>query len=213
MKNMENGYIENSISQNGITENRQGSECPKVKEELRRQMRAIRKAVPDKAEKSRQIFQNLHQVPTFQEAEQIFLYVSCKTEVETREWIPVLLEEGRAVAVPRVEGSQMTFYVITGMKDLQPGAFGILEPKEGCPVLIPREGRSCMIVPGLALDEVGHRMGYGGGYYDKYLAQYPDCVTVAVAYEAQIIETVPVEPHDRTLNWIVTEKKIRQLPD
>ncbi|MBQ7432536.1 MAG: 5-formyltetrahydrofolate cyclo-ligase [Lachnospiraceae bacterium] len=210
---MENRHTENSISQSSITENRQASEKAEAKKELRRQMSAIRKAVPDRAEKSRQIFQNLNQVPAFQEADRIFLYVSCWTEVETREWIPALLAEGRSVAVPRVEGSQMAFYAISGMEDLQPGAFGILEPKESCPVVTPEEGRSCMLLPGLAFDEAGHRMGYGGGYYDKYLAQHPDCVTVAVAYAAQIIPTVPVEPHDRILNWIVTEKKIRQLPD
>lgn len=183
---------------------------PAGKQELRRQMRAIRKAVADRTEKSRQILDNLRRVPVFQKAGCLFLYVSCQTEVETREWIPALLAEGRSVAVPKVTGSEMAFYAISSMEDLAPGAYGILEPKADGRLVMPDAG-SCMLLPGLAFDEAGHRMGYGGGYYDRYLEHHPHCSTIAVAYEAQVIREVPVEPHDRILQWIVTEEKVREI--
>mgnify|MGYP002530928218 CR=1 FL=1 len=109
--------------------------------------------------------------------------------MDTRELIRGLLAEqkqGRRihVAVPRVAGREMDFYEIHDMTDLQPGYQGILEPAEYCPKVEATEGM--MLLPGLAFDREGHRVGYGGGYYDRYLTAYPDCIRAGIAYRMQV---------------------------
>ena len=100
---------------------------------------------------------------------------------------------GKSVWFPRVEGSEMNFYLVEQKEDLQPGAYGILEPTGE----YKADGYDgLLIMPGVAFDEECHRIGYGGGFYDKYLEKHPDLHTIAVAFELQMYRELPFEEHD-----------------
>ena len=84
-------------------------------------------------------------------------------------------DDGKEVAVPRVDGDGiMHFYYLRSLKDLEPGAFGIMEPRADCRICETEEG--LLLMPGVAFDEQGHRVGYGGGYYDRYLEKHPHLI-------------------------------------
>jgi len=135
----------------------------------------------------------------------IYCYVSCGKEADTRWLLKSLWERKLRTAVPRVAGEQMEFFEITGFSDLEPGYFGILEPREGC-------RRACcpeavMIVPGAAFSRDGKRLGRGGGFYDRFLEREPKHKKIAAAYEYQMMETLPSEVYDVPVDMVVTEKQ------
>ena len=119
------------------------------------------------------------------------------------------LAEGKTVAVPKVEGREMTFYRITGEADLAPGSFGILEPKESCPAIWPAAG-DVMLLPGAAFDREGHRIGYGGGYYDRFFDRYHGPAAL-LCREKLLSDQVPMEEHDKRFSLIVTEKDVYRV--
>lgn len=100
----------------------------------------------------------------------------------------------------------MIFYEITSMDDLEPGYFGILEPKEGLAKATGEDG--LMIMPGVAFDPFRHRVGYGGGFYDRYLSVHTKHSTAALAFEFQMLEEVPVEPTDLLPDVVITEGQL-----
>ena len=140
--------------------------------------------------------------------EEILLaYVDAKREVETRLIMQQALEDGRKVAAPRVDGDGiMHYYYIESLEDLEPGSFGIMEPKKSCPLCETEKG--LLLMPGVAFDEHCHRVGYGGGYYDRYLERHPGLVHIALAFEFQVFPEVPFEDHDILPERIVTEDRI-----
>lgn len=116
----------------------------------------------------------------------------------------MLWKEGRHVYVPKVNGREMDFYEITSMQDLKKGYRDILEPID---TLLPVHGISgIMVMPGLAFDRMGHRIGYGGGFYDRYIASQKNSLyKVAFAYDKQVFSKITVQEHDQTADCIVTE--------
>ena len=104
-------------------------------------------------------------------------------------------------ATIKVQGEIMHFYEITALSDCVPGAFGILEPAGEEKDRITTPG--FMLVPGLAFDKNGNRLGYGGGFYDKYLASHEEIITAALGYDFQIVEKVPSEPHDKKMDYLI----------
>ena len=96
----------------------------------------------------------------------------------------------------------MTFYRITGEADLAPGSFGILEPKESCPAIWPAAG-DVMLLPGAAFDREGHRIGYGGGFYDKFLSREPNHPTLALCYDFQMLPHLDTEEHDIPVDTVL----------
>ncbi len=136
----------------------------------------------------------------------VYCYVSFGGEADTRGLLEELWRLQIPVASPRVEGDAMAFYRVFGMDDLEPGYRRIPEPKPGCAPANAR--RAAVIVPGTAFTEEGARLGYGGGFYDRYLASKPDYIKIAAAYEFQIQREIPAEPHDVKMDWIVTERRI-----
>ena len=164
----------------------------------------------------------------YKEAELLLFYVSYRSEADTQQLMKEALEAGRNVAVPKVVGSDMVFYRITYMDQLVEGYKGILEPDvERCEAVTEARGaddlhtqlsvglafplRTLLFVPGCAFDEKGGRMGYGGGFYDRFMEQYPDVLKVALAYEAQLVEEVPREAHDKPVDVIITEARMIQI--
>ena len=137
--------------------------------------------------------------------EPVYCYVSCKNEADTRWLLQRLWEKGVRTAVPRVKGEQMEFFEITGFSDLEPGYFGIPEPREGCRKVCCPE--SVILVPGAAFSRDGKRLGRGGGFYDRFLEREPKHKKIAAAYEYQLMETLPSEAHDVPVDMVVTEKQ------
>ena len=147
-------------------------------------------------------------------ARTVFLYASYQSEVPTKELLQALLAAGKRVALPKVDGERMNFYAVTAWEELMPGYHGILEPEpHGAEPVLPREG-DVMLLPGAVFDRKGNRIGYGKGYYDRYLSELeaayrrlPYCV--GLCYHKQLWKGIlPTEDTDRRMDGIVTERKV-----
>ena len=155
---------------------------------------------------SRTIAGRLFALPEYEQADWIYLYIDCRNEVMTKEILSESLARGKKVAAPKVVGKEMIFYRIFGEEDLEPGYFGIREPR---PHLDVADGSSgLMVMPGVAFDRQRGRVGYGGGFYDRYLAAHPNLFTAAVAFEFQLFDQVPREETDILPCCLITEKQI-----
>lgn len=137
------------------------------------------------------------------------LYSASKNEVETNRLFLDSLERGISVYFPRVEQG-IRFYEVSDPEELQKGAWGIMEPKHSCPPLPGDQSLDLLLVPGVAFDQSGYRLGYGKAFYDQVLAlYYPN--TIGLAYEFQLVHELPVEKWDRTVSRVVTEKKVYEF--
>ena len=184
----------------------------KTKREIRREGLAVRESL-DKTiwkESSRQIGAKLTKHPLFTAAEHILCYVSYKREVETVELLKYCLSTGKYVYCPRVAGKDMEFYCIFSTGELESGFYGIPEPPGREDRLYHRaeeiRKRSLIVIPGAVFDIQHHRIGYGGGYYDRFLEKVPGIATVALAFSFQIQEAIPFDTHDICPQVIITEK-------
>jgi 5-formyltetrahydrofolate cyclo-ligase len=142
-------------------------------------------------------------------AETLFCFVSFRSEVDTTALLAWALHRSLTTAVPLVLAPQQLCAVrISSLDDLVPGAWGIPEPRGGLPKVDPLR-IDVAVVPGVAFDHVGGRVGYGGGYYDAFLPQLrPDAVRIALAFEAQLVDRVPTEDHDLGVDAVVTERRL-----
>jgi len=145
---------------------------------------------------------------SYREAKALFAYVSGPLEVETRAIIAAALAEGKRVALPRcVPGTRnMAFWLIESMDDLEPGSFGVLEPKERCKAA-EYSPESLCLVPGLAFDTTGARLGFGKGYYDRFLAEFPGSMA-GLCYEGCLRPRLPCGRFDQRIPVVVTEKRV-----
>ncbi len=161
-----------------------------------------------KAGMDRAVRQRLRALDIFKKAGTVLFYASFRDEVDTLSLIEESLDEGKKVILPRVEGPELKLYRVTGTAGLPRGFMGIPEPAGDEPAAGIDEA-DIVIVPGVAFDLSGGRLGYGKGYYDKLLARRARPVPlVALAYEAQIYEgKVPMAPHDIRMDWIITEER------
>jgi 5-formyltetrahydrofolate cyclo-ligase len=181
-----------------------------TKQSIRKEIFRLRKeySFENLQSNSRKIFERLKDCPEYKKAEWIYLYIDCKNEVMTGDILKDALAAKKHVAAPKVVGSEMIFYEITSSDDLEPGYFGIREPKEG---LFAADGCcGLMVMPGVAFDRNRHRVGYGGGFYDRYLSRHKNLYKAAIAFEFQIKDEVPAEPTDILPDIIITENTIYQ---
>jgi 5-formyltetrahydrofolate cyclo-ligase len=156
--------------------------------------------------KSLEILERLFRLPEFNESSRIMFFASFRSEVDTVPMIRKVLAEGKRVVLPKVQGERLALFEISDFEtDVSPGAWNIPEPCERMPVAL--DAVDLMIVPGLAFDEQGNRLGYGAGFYDKLLASFSK-MTVALAFEVQIVPTVPAARYDISVKKIVTEKRV-----
>ena len=164
-------------------------------------------AAPSDIEKdSRIIFNKVLQSNEYIMASAVYTYVDYKNEVKTREFMEKAWNDGKRVAVPRVKGKNMEFYYIDSMNDLEPGSKGILEPKKEMEQANAAD--ALVIMPGVAYDVNLHRIGYGGGYYDRFMKENPWLYSMAVAFEFQVFDEIPTEEHDVRPVILITEQKI-----
>lgn len=182
-----------------------------TKKEIRKTVNERRKNLTEayEAESSKKILDQLFELPEYKEASCVFIYIDYNHEVRTWGILERALADGKRVAAPRVDGKAMDFYYITSKDDLESGYFGIMEPKTDIPMAA--EDACLFIMPGVAFDRGHHRVGYGGGFYDRYLERKPDMVTVAVAFECQMFDEVPFEVFDRQPSVLITEKGYTRL--
>ena len=150
------------------------------------------------------------QLPEFAVARTLALYSPILNEVFTEEVFAQARKLGKRVVFPRVQGSEMQFFEVAGHEELQVGNFGILEPQGA--QSIPIAELDLLVVPGVAFDQSGHRLGYGKGYYDRLLQQrLPHCRLVGFCFEFQLVASLPAEAHDIRMDLLVTEQRTLRL--
>lgn len=134
-------------------------------------------------------------------AKTIYGYLPYNQEVRTFPILERALHDGKTVAVPKVYGEQMHFICLQDLTKVAAGFAGIPEPVEDGP--IANDPHALVLMPGLAFDRQGHRMGYGGGYYDKFLANEPEHPTVALCYDFQVLEHLETDDHDIPVDCVL----------
>ncbi len=179
-----------------------------MKQAIRQKICEKRKALsPDLyAEKSALIREKLESLPEFQDAEKVLVYISTPEEVATHELTKSCIESNKKVYVPKVLNEGLAICPILSWNELKPGAFGILEPCE-IPSPTNPEEIDLILVPGIAFDPKGHRIGYGKGFYDSLLKSTRG-IKIGLAFHEQIIDEVPAESHDVPLDLIITDSLI-----
>ncbi len=184
---------------------------PMNKKILRQEILAKRNSIPEdtRRTKSALIKERLGSLEIFQEAYMVLLYVSFNSEVDTHQLIKDALQTEKQVAIPLVHENQLLIKKITSFDQLKPGTWDILEPSSKLPE-VKLNDINLVIVPGVAFTKGHYRLGYGGGYYDKLLCQKEDAgfTSIALSFQEQIVDELPVEDHDQKVDFIVTEKRI-----
>ena len=199
------------------------------KAELRNTIRKQLKALPEKEKEilDREIAERILALPEIRESGAVFAYASLFWETGTDQILEALWREEKSVFLPGVSGEMMEFFLTGSKKDLAEGAFHIMEPKAECrsadeiaaevSLAADRPAAALfsapVLVPGMAFTEQGIRLGKGGGYYDRYLGTHPSHQTIALAYEFQILDEIPAESYDKSVDMIVTEKRVIHCND
>ena len=170
----------------------------------------------ERQEKSSFAIQNFWSLPEMKHWSTLFVYVNFRSELETLELIRLCLSQGKRVAVPLVDASTVSMIPLLIQdpeKDLVPGYYGIPEPDPQKSLRVAPREIDAAVIPGSVFDIQGGRLGYGGGYYDRFLVNdAPQAKRIGLAFEMQVGEKVPVEPHDQPLDILITEKGIVNLP-
>ena len=156
----------------------------------------------------RAISSGLIDSPLFQNASMLLIYAPLENEINLLHLAHAARKKGMPIAFPRCdkETNTMQFYILPEGQKLSPGAYGIPEPPEDAIICRPDERALC-VVPALSYDLAGNRIGYGKGYYDRYLATFPG-IAVGAAYATMLLKNVPTEAHDLPVDWLVTERGI-----
>lgn len=189
------------------------NDLPLTKQVLREKMRKRRQGMPLKEKESadRDIAQHVLALSVVRRARTICINSSTVEEADTHSLILMFLDQGKRVVVPRVVGSTIKLFSIRSLDDIAPGRWGIREPKEYCPSLAPGEV-DIFIIPGVAFDRLGHRLGMGKGYYDRLLADIA-VPKIGLAYAVQMVPHVPSRSHDILMTTIITEQEVIGVED
>lgn len=189
------------------------SEVKARKSALRAEARRRRLAQPDRDVLSRQICERIVDLAEFDAARAILLYVDFGGEVRTRWLIDEAWARAKKVVVPYCVGDDLRLFRLADYSELSPGTWDILEPRPALRQQADRHVASAdvdlVVVPGLAFDVRGARLGQGKGYYDRLLAELrPETFLVAPAFECQIFDAIPTLAHDRPVHRVVTEANV-----
>lgn len=183
-----------------------------TKKKIRQEILAVRDQIPseDRREMTGRIFKRIKCLPAFQNASQILLFAGYGSEPDTLPWIAECTAMGKRAFCPRVSGEVIEFYEIKSPGELQTGYKGILEPEAEPQKLYVPEENDFMLLPGTVFDREGNRIGYGKGFYDRYLSDGFAGESAAVAFSVQIVESgrIPAEFTDQKVSCIVTEDEI-----
>lgn len=176
-----------------------------LRQEMKNRMSGLSEEYRRAAEAA--IVGHLLETPVYQQATVIFCYVGTNGEIDTRPILDAVLKAGKILGVPRCSGKgRMEVFRIEKLDELEKGAYGIMEPKEGCPV-IPKDSIQLAVVPCLSCTAEGMRLGYGGGYYDRYL-EHSSCRSIALCRERMMCHMIPKESHDFHVELVITENEV-----
>ena len=156
---------------------------------------------------SKEIQDNLRKIDYFRIAESIGAYYSIGSEVRTQDILQEILNSGKQLSLPKVVKDNLVFKQISSLSDLELGNFSVMEPKNKCETV---KNMDVIIVPAIALSREGFRLGYGFGYYDKFL-HGKKSKTIALSYAKQVIKSFTHDSHDVKMNYIVTEDKVIKI--
>jgi 5-formyltetrahydrofolate cyclo-ligase len=183
--------------------------------------RALRRAMSDRraaltaeerADRSRQAARRLADLPELAGARTVAGFLAIRAEIDPTEALAEVGRRGATVVYPRVTAGEprLRFHWVAGPDDLRPGAYGILEPQEACPEVAPRD-LDVILLPGLAFDGAGRRLGYGGGYYDelgRLVRQEGQALLLGVGYDFQVVDRCPADEDDVTIDGVVTDVRV-----
>lgn len=183
------------------------------KNELRQKYRALRDSFGEDFIKQASALacQKLINSPEFLNADTILLYYPTKNEISPLPIFDVCLKMGKTVAFPvcQKESTTLLFRKISALDELFLSSFGILEPTSDCEQITPNEKTLC-IVPALLFSQNGHRLGYGKGYYDRFLKNFKG-TSAGLSYSSLVLKSLPYDEHDIPLNMIVTESEVLKI--
>jgi 5-formyltetrahydrofolate cyclo-ligase len=173
------------------------------KVQLRKDIREKKRAMSDEdiSLRSHRLCQLFVGSQAYQEAKTIYGYLPYNQEVRTWEALSQAMSDGKRVAVPKVCGDEMKFIYITNFSQVETGYCGIPEPIADEPVADDKT--ALVLMPGLAFDREGHRIGYGGGFYDRFLSAEPEHPTLALCYDFQIRDSLPTEEFDIPVDTVI----------
>lgn len=181
------------------------------KKQLRSELKQLRSLLTQskRREMSQQISRFLHEIDEFNQAKNIFCYISYLSEVDTNSLIDDFIRQNLVLAVPKIVGkTEMIAVSLSNRSDLERDKMGILTPKSN---QINPGPFDIAITPGLGFTENGERLGYGRGYYDRWFSNNDVKLKIGIAFETQIVDTLPLEETDIPLDILVTEKRIIDL--
>lgn len=179
------------------------------KEELRLRMKSRLAAFTPQEyqDLNRSLYSSFIKQKILKKIHYLMIYYSVRNEVETIAIISYLLNLGKAVALPVCNPERnLKAVIIKNISELQPAKFGLMEPGLGAAVL--DDGKlELIVVPGVAFDEKGNRLGHGAGYYDRFLSKTPNAFRLGLAYDFQLVPEVPAESHDQKMNGLLTPSR------
>jgi len=186
-----------------------------VKREIRARARANRLRQANKNWLSRRICRRLAALPEYVYAATAMFYVDLGSEVRTRRFLPTAWRDGKRIVVPYCAGGQLELFFLESMEELAPGTHRILEPRTDLRSRPERQADvsqvDLIVVPGVAFDRRGGRLGQGKGYYDRLLRlARPETALVGLAFECQVFAEVPMLPHDVHVHKLISEEAVYQ---
>ncbi len=170
-----------------------------LRKEIREKKRAMTPEQISKA--SEDLAQQLFATQIYQKADTLYGYLPYNQEVRTELILSQALKDGKRVAVPKVYGDTMRFIYLDDLEQVEKGYAGIPEPIADAPVA--QNEKALVLMPGLAFDAAGHRVGYGGGFYDKFLSAEPTHPTVALCYDFQMFDSLKTEEFDVPVDLVL----------
>lgn len=179
-----------------------------IKNKLRRELKNIRANIENKEVKSSVICQNFLKSNTYKNSNLILCYIALKDEVNTNLIMETAFKDGKTVAVPVCLNNDglMEFRIIKSFSDLHKGFYGISEPDDTCEKVCSFDDAVCL-VPGIAFDQNGYRLGYGKGYYDRFLKNNVS-VSAGLCYNNLVVNELPINDFDMKVDFIITEQKV-----
>jgi len=182
------------------------------KKDIRKFILEQREKIDDniRSEWDKNIFDLFINSELYKKAKVIFVFVSFKSEVNTHQIIETALKDSKTIYVPKIQLKEkgMEIFEINSLEQLKLGYFNILEPQEGC-LSAPMDSIDLILMPGVAFDRRGGRVGYGKGFYDRFLRNMIKTVNkIALAYDLQILDKVPMDEFDVRIDGIITNKEI-----
>ncbi len=180
------------------------------KNELRQKCRALRDSFGEEFinKTSEMACGNIAKSESFINADLVLLYYPTKNEISPIPLFELCLKMGKTVAFPvcEKENSTLIFKKVSSLDSLMPANFGILEPNKDCELVVPTQNTLC-IVPALAFSSDGHRLGYGKGYYDRFLENFKG-ISAGLSYSSLVCNKIPYDEHDIPLDMIITESEV-----